>query len=413
LTASLAAALDDPRQAGKVQHAVVALVRQRVFAIAHGDPDGNNAATLAHAPTLLLACERSPVGGAPLASQPTLSRFENTAEPRRLLRMAEALGRTVLAHQQQTRQHQPPRLLRLNIDPTCDPTHGQQEFRAFNGFSGTRCYLPLLVPMSFDAEPTKYLVAAVLRPGNASAMTGTLGVLRRLVELVREYFPRVRLRLRADSAFAVPELLECWEAAGLEYVIGMPTNAVLARASPRLLSRARARCRRAGRKVTLWGEVAYRAGSWSRRRRVVYKAEVVVCPAREPRDNERYVLTNLKRGPRGVLAEDPRQHALENRIKEVKLALRMDKTRCAGFAANQLRVLLSLVAAMLLQAFQEKLTVSTAFAGAQIGTLRERLFKRAVRVRESARRIVWQCSRHYPWARVWNEIAWAVGATGG
>jgi hypothetical protein len=92
---------------------------------------------------------------------------------------------------------------------------------------------PLLVPLSFDAEPTKYLVAAVLRPGNASALTGTLGVLRRLVELVREYFPRVRLRLRADSAFAVPELLECLEAAGLEYVIGMPTNAVLARASGR------------------------------------------------------------------------------------------------------------------------------------------------------------------------------------
>jgi hypothetical protein len=386
LTESLAAALDDSRQAGKVQHAVVELVRQRVFAIAHGYPDGNDAAALARDPALLLACERSPLGGEPLASQPTLSRFENTADPRRLLRMAEALNRTVLAHQQQSRRHRPPRLLRIDIDPTCDPTHGQQEFSAFNGFYGTSCYLPLLVTVSFDAEPTQYLVAAVLRPGKAHAMTGTLGVVRRLVELVREYFPRVRLRLRADSAFAVPQMLECLEAAGLEYVIGMPTNAVLARASTRLMRRARARCRCSGRKVTLFGEVAYRAGSWSRRRRVVYKAEVVVYPEREPRDNDRYVLTNLKRSPRGVFAEYHGHHDMENRIKEVKLDLRMDKTSCAGFAANQFRVLLSLAAAMLLQAFQATVAAGSEFAGAQMGTLRERLFKRAVRVTESARR---------------------------
>ena len=243
-------------------------------------------------------------------------------------------------------------------------------------------------------------------------MTGTLGVLRRLVELVRAYFPQVRLRLRADSAFAVPELLECLEEAGLEYVIGMPTNAVLARASQRLMRQARSRCRRSGRKVTLFGEVCYRAGSWSRRRRIVYKAEVVVYPEREPRDNDRYVVTNLKRCPRGVFAEYHGHHDMENRIKEVKLDLRMDKTSCAGFAANQFRVLLSLAAAMLLQAFQATLA-GTELVGAQMGTLRERLFKRAVRVTESARRVLWQFSRHYPWAQVWNEIALAAGATGG
>jgi hypothetical protein len=237
--------------------------------------------------------------------------------------------------------------------------------------------------------------------------------LRRLVELVREYFPQVRLRLRADSAFAVPRLLECLEAGGLEYAIGMPTNAVLARASERLMRRARARCRRSGRKVSLFGEVSYRAGSWWRRRRVVYKAEVVVYPEREPHDNDRYVVTNLKRCPRGVFAEYHGHHDLENRIKEVKLDLRMDKTSCASFAANQFRVLLSLAAAMLLQALQAKLPACGEFAGAQIVTIRERLFKRAVRVTESVRRVLWQFSRHYPWAGAWNEIALAVGATGG
>jgi hypothetical protein len=413
LTEALAAAMDDRRQAGKVEHELIELTRQRVFAIAHGYPDANDAAALGTDPALLLACHRSPLGTEPLASQPTLSRFENAANPRTLLAMAETLCRRVLTYQQQCRRGRPPRLIRLDLDPTCDPTYGQQEFSAFNGFYDTSCYLPLVVTVSFDAEPTKYLAAAVLRPGNASAMKGTLGVLRRLVELLQEYFPQARLRLRADSAFAVPELLDCLEAAGLEYVIGMPTNAVLERASRRLMDKARRRCRRLGRKVSLYSQVLYQAGSWSRRRRVVYKAEVVVHAGREPRDNDRYVVTNLNRRPRSVFTEFHGHHDLENRIKEMKLDLRMDKTSCAGFAANQFRVLLTLAAGMLLQAFQQKLPANEEFAGAQMVTIRERLFKRAVRVMESARRIVWQFSRHYPWAAAWNAIALAAGATGG
>lgn len=413
LTESLASAMNDSRQAGKVEHARVELTRQRVFAIAHGYPDANDAAALASDPALLLACQRSPLGADPLASQPTLSRFENAANARTLLAMAESLCRSVLSYQQQCRRGRRTRLIRIDLDPTCDPTYGQQEFSVFNGFYGTRCYLPLLVTVSFDAEPTKYLVAAVLRPGNASSHTGTLGVLRRLVELLQEYFPQARLRLRADSAFAVPELLDCWDAAGLEYVIGMPSNAVLARSSQRLMVQARRRCRRSGRKVRLYSDVRYRAGSWPQPRRVVYKAEVVVHPGREPRDNDRYVVTNLQREPRAVFTEFHGHHDMENRIKEMKLDLRMDKTSCASFAANQFRVLLTLAAGMLLQAFQQKLPANEEFAGAQMVTIRERLFKRAVRVMESARRIVWQFSRHYPWAAAWNEIALAAGATGG
>jgi DDE family transposase len=413
LTESLAAAIDDPRQVGKVEHERVELIRQRVFAIAHGYPDANDAATLARDPALRLACERSPSGGDALASQPTLSRFENIARPRTLLAMAEALARVVLAQQQQLRRAHPPRLIRIDIDPTCDPTYGQQEFSAFNGFYGTSCYLPLLVTVSFDAESTKYLVAAVLRPGNASAMTGTLGVLFRLVGLLREYFPGARLRVRADSAFAHPQLLDCLEAAGMEYVIGMPTNRVLVGISQRLMRKARRRCRRLGRKITLYGAARYRAGSWSRQRRVVYKAEVVVHVERKPRDNDRYVVTNVQGKPIDGFEEFHGHHDLENRIKEMKLDLRMDKTGCESFAANQFRVLLSLAAAMLMQGLQAKLPSSGEFAGAQMGTIRERLFKRAVRVVESVRRIVWQFSDQYPWGHAWNEIASAVGAVDG
>lgn len=222
----------------------------------------------------------------------------------------------------------------------------------------------------------------------------------------------MRLRLRADSACAVPLLLDCLEAAGIEYVIGIAFHRVLERFSAKLMRRARRRCRRTGHKVTLSDDARYQAGSWSAARRVVYEAEVVVYPERAPRDNDRYLVTNLRRTAAGVFAEFHGHHDMEHRIKEIKLDLRMDTTSCESFAANPLRVLLSLAAAMLLQTFQQKLPAGE-FAGAQICTIREKLFKRAVRVTESARRIVLRFGAHYPWADAWRQIVLVVAAAGG
>lgn len=412
LTARLAATITDERQAGKVTQEILTLVRQRAFGIAAGYADCNDAAQLAQDPMLKLACERAPLSDPALASQPTLSRFENAVRRRTLLRMGEAVARTVLEHQQRRRRNRPPRRLVIDIDPTCDPTYGQQEFSVFNGFYGTSCYLPLVVTVSFDQEAEKFLVASVLRAGNAAAMRGTLGILRRLIALLREYFPKVRLRLRADSAFAVPELLDYLETAGLEYVIAIASNSVLQRASAALMKQARRQQCATQQKVTLYAETLYQAGRWKRKRRVAYKAEVVTHPGREPRDNDRYVVTNLRRGARAVFAEFHRHHDMENRIKELKRDLQMDRTSCESFWANQLRVLLALSAAVLWQAFQQKLPVGI-FRGMQMSTLRERLIKRAVQVRESVRRVVLEFSRHYPWQAAWRQVALAVGGASG
>jgi hypothetical protein len=412
LTARVAATIIDERQAGKVTQEILTLVRQRVFGIAAGYADGNDAARLAQDPMLKLACERAPLTDPALASQPTLSRFENAPRPRTLLQMGKELARCVLAQQKKQRRKQPPRRVVIDIDPTCDPTYGQQEFGVFNGFYGTSCFLPLVVTVSFDNEAEKFLVASVLRPGNASAMKGTRGVLLRLIGLLREYFPKARLRLRADSAFAVPELLDRLEDAGMEYVIALGSNSKLVKASAALMKQARRQQKQSGEKATLYGETKYQAGSWSAARRVVFKAEVVTHPGRDPRDNDRYVVTNLRRGAHEVFAEFHRHHDMENRIKELKCDLKMDRTSCESFWANQLRVLLALSAAALMQAFQQKLPAGV-FAGAQMGTLRERLLKRAVQVRESVRRVVLEFSVHYPWQDAWRKIALAVGAVPG
>lgn len=412
LTARLAATIVDQRQAGKVTQEILTMLRQRVFGIAAGYPDGNDAGQLAADPMLMLACERAPLSEPALASQPTLSRFENAPRPRTLLRMGEELVRTVLAQQQRRRQTRPPRRITIDLDPTCDPTYGQQEFGVFNGFYGTSCYLPLVVTVSFDNEAEKFLVASVLRPGNASSLTATEWVLRRIVGLLGEYFPKARLRVRADSAFAVPGLLECLEAGGVEYVIAIATNSTLAKASAALMKQARRQQRATQQKVTRYGETHYRADRWAAGRRVVFKAEVVTYPGREPRDNERYLVTNMRRGAGAMFAEFHRHHDMENRIKELKLDLQMDRTSCESFWANQFRVLLALSAAALWQAFQQKLPVGM-FRGMQIGTLRQRLFKRAVQVRESVRRVVLEFSEHYPWQEAWRRIALAVGAVPG
>jgi hypothetical protein len=282
----------------------------------------------------------------------------------------------------------------------------------FNGFYATSCYLPLVVTVSFDNEAQKFLVASVLRPGNASAMKATRGVLLRIVRLLRQHFPKARLRLRADSAFAVPELLDCLEAGGLKYVIAMSSNSRLAQASAALMKQARRQQRATKQKATLYGERLYQANSWARQRRVVFKAEVVTHPGRQPRDNERYAVTNLSRGSGEVFAEFHRHHDMENRIKELKCDLQMDRTSCESFWANQLRVLLALSAAALLQAFQQNLPVGM-FGGIQMGTIRERLLKRAVQVRQSVRRVVLEFSAHYPWQEAWRRIALSVGAVPG
>lgn len=178
------------------------------------------------------------------------------------------------------------------------------------------------------------------------------------------------------------------------------------------MKQARRRQRRTKRKVTFYGESRYQAGRWSSERRLVFKAEGVVHPGREARDNDRYVVTNRRRSARGVFEEYHGHHDMENRIKEIKCDLRMDRTRCESFAANQLRLLLTLAAAVLLQAFQQKLPAGT-FRGAQMATLRERLFKRAVQVKESARRVLLNFSAHYPWQEAWCQMALAVGAASG
>jgi Transposase DDE domain group 1 len=410
LTRRLAACLEDPRQPGKIQHQTLELFRQRVFGIACGYADCNDAARLADDAIHKLLMDRDPIAGPALASQPTLSRFENAVGWRELLTMGHRLAETVIEHHRRRLKGRASRIT-IDLDPTDDPTHGQQEFTFFNGHYDTWCYLPVVATVTFADEAEQYAVAVVLRPGNASASLGARGLLRRLIRQLRAAFRAPTIRVRLDGGFATPAMFAFLEAQAVEYVVAMASNARLEKRARRLMGKARMRSRATGRTEHLYGETRYAAKTWKRKRRVIIKAEVVRHPGRDPKNNPRFVVTNLPGAPRTVYEQVYCQRGdMENRLKELHHGLEMDRTSCSHFLANQFRGLLTLAAYILFQELQRRAR-GTACADAQVTTLRERLLKLAVWVERSVRRIVLHLPATFPWRSTWQHLARAVGAT--
>ena len=405
--------LVDDRQPGKVRHTLADLLAQRIYGLACGHPDANDADRLADDPIHKLLLGRDPVGGDPLASQPTISRFENQVGVQELYAMGRELAATVIERHQR-RLHGRARRITIDLDPTDDPTHGAQQLTFFNGHYDCWCYLPLLAFLTFDEEAEQYLCAALLRPGNAPATRGALGLLRRVLALLRIAFPKARFLVRLDGGFATPEMFEFLDAeASLDYVVAMAENAVLTRFAEPAMVEARTLSEASGQTEHVYTEARYAAGTWAHERRVVIKAEVVRLPGREPRDNPRFVITNLRQTPRFLYERVYCGRGdIENRIKELHEGLQIGRTSCCRFWANQLRVLLTAAAYVLMQELRLR-AARTACARSQVTLLRERLLKLGVHVVVSVRRIVLHLPMSTPFLDAWRSIALALGARTG
>jgi hypothetical protein len=409
VTEAVASCLRDRRQPGKIQHEMVDLVRQRIFGLACGYEDGNDAARLADDALHKLLLDRDPLAGPALASQPTLSRFENAVGPLALTRLGHALADLVIG-QHCARLQGRARRITIDVDPTDDPTHGQQEFAFFNGHYDTWCYLPLLGFVTFNDEAEQYLVFALLRPGTSAGKVGLRGRLRTLFRTLRTAFPGARLRVRLDGGFAGEEVLRFLEAEGVEYVIALGGNRRLDKRAQRLLGRARMRSRATGETAHLFGETRYAAKKWTHTRRVIIKAEVVRHPDRPPKNNPRFVVTNLPHTPAHVYAIYRERGDVENRIKELKDGLALDRLSCSRFRANQFRLLLTAAAYILFQSLRLSAR-GTTWATAQVTTLRERVLKLGGWLERSVRRLVLHFPATFPWRREWCQLAAALGAT--
>jgi hypothetical protein len=408
LTERIARCLTDPREPGKVRHRMVDLVRQRVFGLACGYEDANDVATVGTDPIHKLLLGRDPLDGEPLASQPTISRFENQRRRLDLYRMGEVMSQTVIQRHRYRLNGRKAQLVTIDMDPTDDPVHGQQQLALFNGHYDNWCYLPQLAFVSFNDEPQQYLLAAVLRPGNAHASEGAIPLLRRLICDLRMAFPFAIVRVRLDGGFAGPKILDFLDEQQVEYVVALPRNSVLERRSKRRLGTARRLSRERGQSAAVFGQTWYAARSWSYQRRVIYKAEVVRLAGREPRDNCRYVVTNLHLPPEEVYEIYRQRGDCENRIKELKGDLGLGRMSCHNFYANQLRLLLTAAAYVLMQELRFRLRNS--LASAQIATLRLRLLKIGGRIVRSVRRILIHLAASHPWQRQWRQAARAWGA---
>src|SRR5215831_5961613 len=375
LTHNLAAVLSDPRDPRRVHCTQRDLLKQRVLHIAAGDEDANDANTLRHAPIFKLRLDRLPETGAPLASQPTLSRFENRVSRTELSRMALVLVEQFLAA-----YVRPPKLIVLDFDDTADPVHGGQEQARYDGYYGGYCFLPLHLYEGLSGR----LITTIFK---AKRFTGAqmLAVLTRLVKRLRQAWPHTLLIFRGDSHFASPEVMQ-WieEQPDLSYVTGLTSNAILQELAREVVEQAKCAYERSGHKVTRFHSTRYQAGTWGRSRRVVIKVEVS-----DQGVNTRFVVTDLEQARTKVLYQHiycARGQA-ENEIKDHKLYLKSDRTACHRFAANQFRLLLHSAAYVLLDTLRRDVLRTTQWASATMETIQLRILKLGARVQEFQNRI--------------------------
>jgi hypothetical protein len=366
LTRALAAVLSDPRDARRIHFTPEDLLKQRVFYIAAGYEDANDANTLRDDPIFKLMLDRLPESGASLASQPTISRFENRVSRTALYRMALVLLEQFIAS-----YTKPPKVIVLDVDDT--------EAR-YDGYYGGYCFMPLHLYEGLSGR----LITTILK---AKRFTGAqmLAVLKRLVKHLRRAWPETLLIFRGDSHFAYPEVMQ-WieEQPELHYVTGLTSNAVLKELAQDVVEQAQRAYARFERKVTRFHSTRYQAGTWSRSRRVVIKVEVS-----EQGVNTRFVVTDLERARTQVLYQHiycARGQA-ENEIKDHKLYLKSDRTACHRFEANQFRLLLHSAAYVLLETLRRDVLRTTQWACATMETIQLRLLKLGARVQEFKDRI--------------------------
>jgi hypothetical protein len=408
LTERFAGCIRDRRQEGKVIHRSIDLLRQRVFGIAAGYPDCNDADALAEDPIQKLLLDRDPLDGQSLGSQPTLSRFENSVSSKELFAMSENMADVVIRRHRNRLQGKARRIT-IDMDPTDDPTHGAQQLSFFNRHYDSFCFLPMIGTLQFNDERDKYLFAAVLRPGNAHCSRGAIGILKRVIERLRKAFPKARIRIRLDGGFSTPSILDYLDQEQVEYLVGFAGNPALEKRIEPLMRAARVLSEVSRKTETLFADLQYQTKTWSYPRRVIVKAEVVRFPERPARDNDRYVVTNLQDQPERVYEIYRDRGDMENRIKELHHGLEIDRTSCTSFKANQFRVLLSAAAYVLMQELRLR-AAATEFASSQVSSLRERLFKLGAWIERSFRRLVIHLPLSYPWVKSWRSIAAAVGA---
>jgi Transposase DDE domain group 1 len=367
LTQAMASVLHDERDPKRTRHSMTDLLRQRVFQIAAGYEDQDDSDTLRSDPIFKMLLGRAPPAGADLASQPTMSRFENGITSYEL----DQLG-TVFLEAFIGSYDEAPEVIVLDFDDTADLAHGEQEQARYNGHVGDHCFMPLHVYEGLSGR----LILTMLKPSLLKGID-LLPILQRLVRRLRQAWPRVEILYRGDSHFTYPEVMAYLDSEScLHYVTGLGTNKVLKHLASEIEAEARRHYARGDRvKVLRFHSVYYQAGTWSHPRRVVIKVEVT-----EKGVNTRFIVTDLLQAPAQWLyrAVYCARGQMENYIKDHKRGLKSDRTSCHRFLANQFRLWLHSAAYVLLWMLRAEVLGRSSWSRVRFETLQLRLLKLAV-----------------------------------
>jgi hypothetical protein len=417
----IAERLPDPRAQKFVTHRREAILTQEVYQILAGYPDGNDAQVLRNDPLFQTLVDVSPDDEQPLASGSTLNRFHNAytrrqahlpLEERPVLQEIDAaltqrlkILNAYLPELFIRTRRTPPGFVILDMDPSDDPTHGQQVLSFFHGYFDQYQYFPLFV---FDGM-SDFPLAAWLRPGTVHASCGAVDTLRAIVSALRAAWPEVLILVRGDTGLATPEVYDYCEAEGLLYAFGYAGNAVLKERTEQALSDLElyyAFYQQREPEVQRFETIEdYQAESWSRPRRIVAKIEI-----NRRGTNRRFVVTNLSGDGQGIYHGFyvQRGNVPERPIGELKNGLHMDRMSFHRFRANGLKLLEHTLAYALVVLHREATAALPEIAKAEVSTLRQKLWKVGAVVKTSVRRIWFHISETWPNRDLFVQVCQAV-----
>ena len=389
---SLVCALWDRRHTSYVSHSLEDLLRQRIFQIVCGYEDGNDCDDLRSDPAMKLGCDRLPLTGEDLASQPTMSRLENSPNRSDLYRLALAFGELFVSSYKK-----PPKKIILDLDDTADVVHGSQQLRLFNAYEDEYCFMPLHIYEGYSGK----LITAILRPGKRPKGEEIATILKRVLQFLREAWPKTHIIVRGDSHFSTPEVHDlCEDSPRVDYVLGQSINKTLKRLGEPLMNQVLEDAKETGQSVRRLEKFDYQAGTWRQPRQIIYKAEVT-----QEGPNPRFVATSIRnRSAKFIYKLYCARGRMEGFIKEHKNYLKSDRTSCTKFEANQFRVFLHSAAYVILHALREKALRRTELANASFQTIQLRILKIAARVQERATKIDIHLPTSYPFKNLLRTI---------
>jgi hypothetical protein len=387
LTAELTKIIPDPRNQDMIVHSLISMLQQRIYGIALGYEDLNDHATLRNDPALQTAVDRIE----PLASSPTLCRLENRANKKMIFNsnklMLEKFIESYVV---------PPSEIILDFDATEDKVHGHQENRHFHGYYKSHCFLPLHV---FCGDQ---LLVSYLKPSNIDGAKHAWAILSLLVKRIKKSWPHVKIIFRGDSGFCRDPMLRWCERNNVIYIVGIAQNNRLNAFSQDMQKLAESEYNKTKEKQRIFSEFKYAAKIWKNERRIISKSEHT-----DKGSNPRYIVTNEKNFMAQELYEKNYcgRGDMENRIKEIKRGLFSDRTSCHKWWPNQLRLIFSSMAYILMESMRRIALKNTELATAQCSTIRLKLYKIGAIIFRNTRRIRFLLSSNYPKQALFLETA--------